>query len=172
MALVVEDGTIVADANTYINRAAIIAYAADRGVTLANDATTDTKIVKAMDYLALYDQQWKGEQVEYGVQTLAWPRKYVYIGTATTVFPDDEIPGQLVRAQAELVLQVNNGVNLLPTLSGDTAFVKREKVDVIETEYSEAMALKLAGLQPDMPLVDALLEPLFATASRLRTVRI
>jgi hypothetical protein len=172
MALIVEDGTIVADANTFINREAAIAYAAERGITLANDETTDAKIIKAMDYLALYDQAWKGEQVEYGVQTLAWPRKYVYIGNSTTVFPSDQIPGQLVRAQAELVLQVNAGVNLLPTLSGDTAFVTREKVDVIETEYSEAMALKLAGLLPDMPLVDALLSPLFAVSNRLRTVRI
>lgn len=172
MALIVENGTIVPDANTFINRAGMITYAAERGVVLPDDETTDVKIIKAMDYLALFDTQWKGSLVEYGVQALAWPRKYVYVGLSSTAFPSDEIPPQLVRAQAELVMQIHAGVNLLPTLSGDTAFIKREKVDVIETEYSEAMALKLAGSLPDMPLVDALLAPLLATIGTLRTVRV
>lgn len=172
MALIAEDGSIVADANSYNTRAELITYAAARGVTLADDDTTDVLGIKAMDYLALYDTAWKGELVEAGVQMLAWPRMYAYIGSSTTAFPLDEIPAQLKRAQAELVVQAKSGVNLLPTLSGDTAFVKKEKVDVIETEYSEAVAIKLMGLLPDMPLVDALLQPLFATVGRLRTVRI
>lgn len=171
MALVAEDGSGTNPAaNSYIDRAGVIAYAADRGVTLANDTTTDAKAFGAMDYLMLFASQWKGTQTNPGVQPLPWARKNVYIDNVLQ--PDDVIPGLLLRAQAELVLQINAGVNLLPTLSGQTAFVTREKVDVLETEYSEAIALELLGALPNMPLVEALLGPLLATVPRLRTQRI
>jgi hypothetical protein len=169
MALIVEDGTGVADANTYIDRDAAIAYAAARGVVLPNTDVTDQRIIKAMDYLTLYDYKWKGYKT-VSTNALPWPRKSVYI--EGELFPDNEIPSQLVRAQADLVLQVTAGINLLPTFSADTAFVTREKVDVIETEYSEAIALQALGTLPDMPLIDALLAPLLASVGRLRTVRI
>jgi len=170
MALIVEDGSIVANADSYTSRADIITYAAARGVTLLDDVTTDQKAIKAMDYLALYDTQWKGSQVDAATQSLAWPRKYVYI--TDDLFSETAIPVQLIRAQKELVMQIAAGVSLLPTLSGDTAFITKEKVDVIETEYSEAVALELLGSLPNMPLIDALLAPLFASVQRLRTVRI
>lgn len=173
MALIVEDGSIVANANTWINRAALIEYAAARGVVLADTETTDFLIIKAMDYLALYNDEWRGDLVAEGVQTTPFPRKNLYIGNSTTVFPDNQIPGALLRAQAELALQVNNGTNLLPTLDASTAFVKREKVDVIETEYSEAVALKLLGELPTMPLVEALLRPLMGRpVPALYTIRV
>lgn len=172
MALIVEDGSIVAGADSYISRVDVIAYAAKRGVTLADDDTTDQKVIKAMDYLAYYDGRWKGEQVEPDVQSLAWPRKYAYIGSGYSPFPDDQIPANLVKATAELTMHVNAGVNLLPTVSGDTAFVTREKVDVIETEYSEAVALAVMGSLPTMPLVESLLSGLLNYGSGLRTVRI
>src|SRR5215217_1646289 len=137
MALIVEDGTGVPGANTYVSRAAFIVYAADRGITIANDANADALLYKAMDYLLLFEGRWKGVRTS-STQSLAWARKQVYLDNV--LFPDNEIPAQLVRAQAELGLQVQSGINLLPTLSGQTAFVTREKVDVIETEYSEAIA--------------------------------
>lgn len=171
MALVKETGSIVPDANTYVDREGVIAYAAERGIALPNDDTTDALLIKAMDYLTLFDTKWKGALVAPGVQTLAWPRKNAYID-GTTAFPSDEIPYQLLRAQAELAIQVHNGVNLLPTMASDTAFIKREKVDVIETEYSEAVALKYMGMLPEMPLVEAMLVPLFGTPDRLYTVRV
>lgn len=172
MALTVEDGSIVPNADSYISQGDVIAYAAKRGVTLPATDATDVMVIKAMDYLAYFDANWKGEEVEPGVQTLAWPRKNVWIGHSHVVYPSDQIPNQLVRAVAELTMKVNEGIDLLPTLEGSTAFVTREKVDVIETEYSEAVALQVMGMLPNMPLVEAMLTPLFQSAGLLRTVRI
>lgn len=172
MALIKETGAIIDGANTYVSRAELISYAALRGVTLADVDATDVLAIKAMDYLALFDTKWKGELVDPGVQSLAWPRKGVYPVNSSTQFPDDQIPGQIQRAQCELALNVNAGTILLPTTSAETAFIKKEKVDVIETEYSEAVALKLMGLLPQMPLVDALLAGWLKDVGTLRTVRV
>lgn len=171
MALIVEDGSIVANANSYNSRADIIAYAAARGVVLADDDTTDVLAIKAMDYLALSDNDWKGEPVS-PTQSLAWPRKGAIPTGSRTAFPDNAIPVQVKKAQCELAVIANSGVALIPTTSAETAFVTREKVDVIETEYSEAIALKLMGSLPDMPSIDALLSPWLRAVGYLTTVRV
>lgn len=173
MALTKEDGSIVANANSYNDRAAVIAYAAARGVTLADADTTDVLAIKAMDYLSLFDTKWKGEQVEPGVQMLAWPRKGAIPDGGKTVFPETAIPPSIVRAQCELAIIASNGTDLLPTTSAATGFVTREKVDVIETEYSEAVALQTFGQLPTMPLVDSLIDPWLAgMGGMLRTYRV
>lgn len=172
MALVIEDGSIVPGADSYISRADVIAYAIKRGVVLPDTDATDNQIIKAMDYLTLFDDKWKGSQVDPQNQSLAWPRKGVYVSGEHSALPSDTIPRQIVNAQAELVMQVNTGVTLTPTVTAETAFVTREKVDVIETEYSEAIALRLMGTLPDMPLVSALLAPFLGIGGGLRTLRI
>jgi hypothetical protein len=169
MALIVEDGTIIAGANSYVSRTDIIGYASARGIILADDDATDVLAIKAMDYLALFDDQWKGSRVT-PEQDLAWPRKNART-SAGTLSPE-MIPTALVRAQCELCLIANAGNVLLPTTTAENAFIKKEKVDVIETEYSEAVALKMLGQLPQMPLVDAMLKPLLDVSVGLKTRRV
>jgi hypothetical protein len=168
MALVVEDGSIVDGANSYNTRAEIIAYALARKVTLPDSIDTDADAINAMDYLLRYDARWKGELVSPGVQDLAWPRACVKIGSYD--FPKTEIPAGLKSAQAQLAIYSSQGIVLLP-VSGAEAFVKREKLGPIETEYSETIALN-SGNTPDFPAVDALLAGLIDGGGRLRSVRI
>ena len=106
MAIVVEDGTVVAGANSYITRASAIAYAAARGVTLANTDATDVLIVKAFDYLESMRSQFKGELVEYD-QPAAWPRAGATIEGYD--WSSDEIPRQVIAAQCALVVEINAG---------------------------------------------------------------
>ncbi len=49
MAIVVEDGTQVAGANSYVSESDLTTYASDRGVALSE--TESVLIIKAMDYL-------------------------------------------------------------------------------------------------------------------------
>src|SRR5690606_40416418 len=63
--LIVEDGTIVAGANSFVTEAEIVAYALARGTNLPH--TTDEELdavavlgIKAMDYLAI--QPRKGDR--------------------------------------------------------------------------------------------------------------
>lgn len=172
MPLIVENGDIVANANSYVSRADLIAYAMLRGVVLPNTDATDVLAIKGMDYLALFDQEWRGAEVEPGVQPLAWPRMNVYPNGNTPAYADDAVPPSIVRAQCELAMNVNAGTILLPTTSAQTAFITKEKVDVIETEYSEAIAIRLMGMLPQMPLVSSLLSPWLKPAGFLKTRRV
>lgn len=168
MAIVVEDGTIVANANSYVTVAETTAYATARGVTLDEDSVVETQLIRAMDYLEAQGASYKGCKVNPAEQVLQWPRKGVEI--EGTDYPSNKIPNTLKQAQMRLVVELTNGVDIMPTRSG--GFVKREKVDVIETEYSEAVGV---GIAPEMTAVDALLQPLYATGlvgMSLSTVRV
>jgi hypothetical protein len=160
--LIIEDGTgSDPTANSYAARADIIDYAAARGVTLADDATTDILAIAAMDYLESKD--WKGDRV-LADQPLSWPRGSVVITTTTSdvygsfptpVFaPSDTVPVPVKNAQCELAMQAKNGVNLMPVRAAGQ-LIKAEKLDVIETEYFETGGL----VMPILLRVDALLKP-------------
>lgn len=165
--LIIEDGSIVANANSYGDLEPAKVYATNRGVNLGTD---DEKIkawlINAMDYLE--GLKYKGELVEPGVQALSWPRKKVIIDGHA--FVDNAIPSRLINAQYQLVIEQKNGISIMPTTSG--AFITREKVGPIETEYSAAIASS-SGLSPSMPLVDALLAGLLGAGKfSLTTYRV
>jgi len=173
--LIVEDGTIVPDANSYVSVDDIIKYAEARGVVLIPGSPIDpVKVaimaINAMDYIEMFKYRWKGKRVNPSLQRLSWPREGVVIDGER--WPSDKIPDELIAAQCQLCIQISRGVNLLPTVSADEAFITKEKVGPIETEYSEAVRLAASNL-PVMPAVDALLAVLLDGAlGRLRTVRI
>lgn len=159
MALIVEIGDIVANANSYNDRAEIIAFAGLRGVILADDDTTDVMAVKAVDFLEMFRDRYIGREVQPFVQSLAWPREGATIGAA--VVGSDTIPTRIKQAQMFLVIEVNSGVDLTPTTGAGTSsggFVTHEKLGPIETDYSEAIELA-KGLSPNMPHIMAMLDP-------------
>jgi len=147
--LTIEDGTNVADANSYVTRAEIIAYAAARGVTIADDAGTDVLAIKAMDFIE--SRRFNGERVNGLEQPLEWPRKYVIIGEEE--LPTDTIPKAIKKAESEAVLLLSQGIELMPNRNTD-AYVKSEKVGSIETEYFGA-----PNVVPTTPTLDAILRP-------------
>lgn len=166
MAIIVEDGSIVANANSYVDLTTVRDYATLRGVTLdADDAIVEAQIVTATDYLET--KEYAGDQVDPGVQVLKWPRKNVTCDGYA--IPSDSIPQQLKDAQCDLVIQQHNGVDLLPTLTDQA--VKRERVDVIEVEYQD----NSSSLQtPRIPVVDNKLKCLlkYGGVGIIRTLRI
>ena len=72
--IIVEDGSVVAGANSYVTEAELTTYAADRGITLT--AATDVLLIKAMDYIE--SLSFIGTKFSEG-QSLQWPRSNVYI---------------------------------------------------------------------------------------------
>ena len=160
MTLIVEDGTNVVGANTYATLATVRAYAVARGVTLSTvDATLEAQVIQAMDYLEAQRSRYQGEQTyktSTVAQALQWPRKNVLIDCIE--FPTNEIPQELIDAEGELVVQINAGILLYPSSTGK--FITREKIDVIETEYSEKIS---TSGQPNLPSVDRLLGVLFSS---------
>lgn len=125
--IVVEDGTVVGDANSYITAAQLDAYASDRGKTISG--TQADLLIQAMDYLEA--QNFKG--IKYSRdQALQWPR--VEVAVDNYYLDSDTIPQLLKDAQAEIAIAIDEGYS--PFARVDRA-TKKEKVDVIEVEYMD-----------------------------------
>jgi hypothetical protein len=154
MTLVIENGTNVANANSYTTLAEIRAYALARGVTLpAVDATLEIAAIKAMDYLESIRAQYQGLKT-YSTQALQWPRTGVWIDNVE--FPSTSIPKLLKDAQCQLCIELNNGIDIMPTSTGYG--IKREKVDLIETEYDVNIGTSISYMRAVVALLDPLLK--------------
>lgn len=125
MALVVEDGTGLSNANTYVDVTYADTYFSTRGITAwASLTNKEALLIQATDYLeAVYSESWKGEKL-LDTQSLSFPR----VIDGVTVFPE-----RLKYAQCELALKANSDVLLKDV--GEK--VIKEKVDVIEVQYAE-----------------------------------
>lgn len=152
MALIIEDGTNVPDANSFVTRQEFIDYAALRGVTLLNDSTSDVFLIKAMDSILPLRNRFKGVET-YDDQSLPFPRTGVYINNSTTPIPSDVIPRDVKQAQMVLGMASQTGVDLNPVYDPSQPFIIREKVDVIETEYANPYGNTGATTGSSMPVV-------------------
>lgn len=140
MALVVEDGTGKADAESYCSVASATAYHAARG----NDdwaALTDTLreqcLRRATDALVqMFRGRWAGTRVNT-TQALDWPRSNVPItdgpgaGRWTNYYPFDTVPAAVANACAELALRA---ITADLIADGSQALI-REKIGPLEIEY-------------------------------------
>lgn len=181
MALEIEDGTGKADSNSYVSVAEARAYATARGITLpADDLAVESLLIQSMDYLEAQRRLYQGEKTwpvgtvaHPAAQALQWPRTGVLVDCRYEL-ADDVIPGELKRAQMQAALEVFAGIPLMPSSNGRV--VKREKVDVIETEYMTGTEIGASGAlgTPSFPAVDALLESLYGCGGGffLKTVRV
>lgn len=132
MSIVIEDGTGLSTAESYISVADATTYFTARAVTawgaLATDALREAALRKATEYMD-YHYDWRGERVTPTVQALDWPRSGVVVDG--NYIESDEIPEAIKRACAELALKASAG-DLYPDLERQT---RREKVGPIEVEY-------------------------------------
>jgi hypothetical protein len=129
MSLTVEDGTIVAGAESYITVAAADTYFSNRGnATWAALTTTQKEVALRLgcDYLeANYSARWCGDKVETG-QALSWPR-------TGTIVANDVIPEVVKRANADLAIKSVAG-----ELQADQgAAVKEETIGAITVVYQD-----------------------------------
>lgn len=127
MTIVVEDGSIVTNSNSYVSEAELTAYASARGITLVGDE--EELLIKAMDYI---------ESLSFiGIkftrdQSLQWPRVDVVIDG---YYVDaDTIPQELKNGQMAVALAIDEGNSPLSNVERKTI---RERVGEIEVEYSE-----------------------------------
>jgi hypothetical protein len=124
--IVVEDGSIVASANSYVSAADLSTYATDRGITI--NGTAAVLLIQAMDYLE--QQDFQGYKYTDD-QALQWPRGDVYIdGYYVSV---STIPQSLIDAQCEIALAIDGGDNPLANVERETT---SETVGPISVTYS------------------------------------
>lgn len=167
MPLVIENGSLVANANSYVSVADARAYAEARASTLPEEnADVEAALFVAMDYLESLRAEFQGYKVSPGVQALQWPRTGVQIDGWD--FPIDAIPNELKFAQIQLAIESASGTDLMPT--GDGREVIRKKVDVLETEWAPGSG---GAAQPVFIKVRAFLAPLLQSGGwgRMKVTR-
>ena len=120
--IIVEDGTIVAGANSYMNVADLRLRADFNGVdlTVATDDDLERFLIDSFRYLDSRESEFSGYVVENS-QPSAWPRKNAKVKCRIEI-GSDEIPDILLDAQTFLVGQLKSGLRLYKTpreLAGD-----------------------------------------------------
>ena len=159
MALVVEDGTGVEGANSYLTVAELRAFAGDRGLTLPTDSEVEKLLVKATDYLEL--KSYIGDRASDN-QGLSWPRTQ---DTNPYWQYTNIIPTKLKTAQSLLAFEAMNGE--LSQATRPNEYVQT-KIDVLYIKYAKDDD-RSAGLR--YRAVDDLLASLVTTTRPFQTVR-
>lgn len=164
MALITEDGTARADAESFASVAAADAFHLSRGnVSWAAIATVDKEAAlrRATDYLGQeYAMRWRGVRLTT-TQALDWPRFNVQIeGRPYSYLLPNIVPPQVVQACCELSIRALSG-----PLAPDVGRVVKEKTTgPIKTVYADG-----APPYTQFRSVGLLLAPLLG--SKLKMVR-
>jgi hypothetical protein len=154
MTLLVESGTGVAGANTYITLEDFQTHCEDRGRSYSSytEEQQEAALVRMGDYLN--SLSWKGVRTKL-TQSMSWPRYGTEVGGSEwnrLEFPatqwvgvldqdgwylaTDAVPPQVVDAQCEGAWLILTGSELEPSLDRGGQVI-REKYDVIEFEYAK-----------------------------------
>jgi len=128
--IIVEDGSNVAGANSYVTVAQFTQFCSDRNITITNTYGDESQLlIQAMDYFE--QQPFKGiKNVE--TQALQFPRSDLWIDSYLE--PSDQIPQLVKDAQITIAVSFMQGNSPLSTID---RVAKREKVDVLEVEYMD-----------------------------------
>lgn len=141
MALIVETGTGLANAESYVSVAAANAYHAKRANTAWDALEPEIKemaLRRATEYIEImFHGRWKGLP-STSTQALHWPRAWVYPDPAVlAALPSDKIPAMLANACAELATRATDPASPLLT-DEDPQVVASEAVGPISVAYASS----------------------------------
>jgi len=134
MALVVEDGTLVSGADSYVTLAEFKAWADKRGVTYGTDEVVTQQIYRAMDYIESLN--FIGEKSDEN-QALQWPRDQVVIDGY--YIDSDEMPNELKVAVYESIKAELDGDSRMTASDRRTI---SEKVGDLQVTYANNADVK------------------------------
>ena len=135
MALIIEDGSLVTGANSYITVDGWKAWMDDRNITHTNsDSKIEGAILRAMDYFeSLHFKGLKHTET----QALQWPRDRVFIDSYDV--DSDEIPKEVKNAMYELTKIELDGD--LP-LNAQERQTESEQIGDIKVVYSNTAMMR------------------------------
>ncbi len=158
MTLIVEDGSIVPNANSYTSLVDARAYLSSMGYELnADDTIAEQQLIKGFNYVNSFESQYQGCRVS-PIQTGSFPRSNVYING----FPlaSDSIPTQLIQAQSLAAYEENKeSGSLFPSGSNQT-ITSEEVVGAIKVSYADN---GLDSNAKSFGFIDSLLGALFGS---------
>jgi hypothetical protein len=141
--IVIEDGSVVAGANSYVTMAEYIAYAATLNITVEDSQVYQTQIIEAGQFIDGLESVLKGETTTK-TQPMAYPRNNL-TDIANWSWSSDEIPTQVKEAQMSLAIDIQLGEDLWNiSQSGATGIKKEEVVGAVVVEYAVSNAVRSA----------------------------
>lgn len=153
--IILEDGTQIANSNSYITIEELDEYAMARGCEIPTTKPERTAlIIKAADYTESFRKRYQGTKVA-STQSMQFPRVGVYVDGF--IVDSDVIPTDLKKAQMQAALEYIEA-DMLPATGQN---IKSEKVDVIEIVYQDGDGSLTA---PSFPKVDQYLEALLSNS--------
>ena len=134
MALVLEDGSLVDGANSFVSVAEVRAYATARASDLSAfaDDVIEAAAIKSADYTKGLRDRFKGDEIVIE-QALPFPRIYLVVNGFE--LPSDEVPQGIKDANCQLAIESANGTDLQATTQGQ--IVTKKKVGPLETTFSD-----------------------------------
>lgn len=137
MTIIVEDGSIVAGANSYVSLADARALLVQYGLNLnADDSIAETQLLQGAKYVDSFRDCFQGTKVE-ATQPMQWPRVGVYIDGF--LFPSDAIPQEVINAQCFAANAVEQGIDLWQISDGRITTLERVE-GAVTVEYSDSSA--------------------------------
>lgn len=128
--LIIEDGSIVVNANSFATDIELKAYANIRGFAIpATQPAREALLIQAMDYLTSKESKLSGGRVNID-QELPFPR----VGACAKGFNvlSTTIPNDIKKAQMELAIQANTSELIVNKTNKN---IQKEKVDTLEISY-------------------------------------
>jgi len=150
MTLIVEDGSIVAGAESYISVANADTYHSNRGNTAwtGTTAAKEAALRKSTDYMTqIYRQRWQGGRVDAD-QVLDWPRYRVIVDGFSVDY--DAVPDAVQNACAEFALRALSA----DLLADQTQGVLSKTVGPLSVDYD-----RTSPQAKRFPAVEAMIAP-------------
>lgn len=154
--LIVEDGSIVLGANTYVTIAEYTAYAEGFGVTVEDTNAFKVQLIKAAQYIASKESQLMGDMVER-YQPLSYPRNNL-TDLDNFSWQNNEIPTLVKNCQMSLALDIQAGEDLYNLSQSSSVGIKSEEVKgAVKVEYAIADSQRIARHSRSQSLLAALM---------------
>ncbi len=160
MSLIVEDGSIVANANSFVTLADARVRAEIIGVALpVDDTATEDALKTGALKIKQQEKSLQGTRVS-SQQSLSYPRNDVVLYGFSV--ENDFIPFELIDAQVAFAAESATGVNILAPIKSNPS-IKKQKMDELgEIEYFNGGSVTQQS--ENIRLANSLLEPLTLSA--------
>lgn len=159
MPLIIEDGSIVLGANSFVTVLECRAFADARGLELpTEDSDVEVLLIKSMDFIFSLESRFQGVREDFD-QELPFPREDVFLFGADV---SGLIPKILKNAQCRIAFDASES-DLLATGSGQT--IKKEGVGPLQVEYETGGTHGTTNPQVSLTAAMSILDPLFESSS-------
>ena len=134
MTIIVEDGTGVSDANSYLTLAEAVTLAENMGIPTAD--MTEDDVIKGMGEVHKYGNRFKGSRTNSTQSVLAdFPR--TNCSRYGTTLDNDAIPSECKQAQVAAAVSIHNGTTSFGVNAGKVT-TGEEVVGAVKVSYADS----------------------------------